>query len=220
MAEQGEGSLPTQQPDIPMRTERQSIEGVLPIEQNAVDRAVSRARQELRPIAGGAPWLYLHPSELDSITSPQLRRMVEVLENTPAPLLTEDVLRARYLRIQDWIIDGSVNPSDAQEYLVKISQKIEDAVGGIKIENPESPENHVMGILGALNVLERKANLEQRPLEDFTKEVAQIKEAIERIPKEVSERPEFYSPELSTPQKRVYLKVYQAFNDYISFYEY
>lgn len=213
MTESGE-NLPTPKPDIPisdgnnlpMRTERPSIDGVLPIEQNTVDRAVSRARQELRPNAGGAPWLYLHPSELDSINSPQLRRMVEVLESTPAPLLTEDVLRARYLRIQDWIIDGSVNPGDAQEYLVKISQRIEDAVGGVKIENPESPENHVMGILGALNTLERKANLEQKTFEDFAKEVAQIKEAIERIPKEVSERPEFYSPELSTPQKKVYLK--------------
>lgn len=112
-------------------------------------------KPEIKPIAGGAPWLYAEKSELGQLKSRELRRIVEVLETTPQGLLTEDVLRRRFVQIQDGIIEGKTEPDEAQDYLKKINAKIEELAEKraeaepeiVRLERPKNPEEAVTTFL-------------------------------------------------------------------------
>lgn len=219
MSETGEGLKPTisrseggSAAPKSMSTEifREIVEGVLPIEQGQVERAVGEAiaartgfpvpkteegRREFvaeRLIGGGAGWLFDNPRDLVFITDEKLMRTMEGLERMYARGILDDpternsLLRAKYMEIEERRVAGEIDPQEADECQIRISRRVQERTGFVGIEDPKSPESVTRGILTALNQLERDAGGERKRLEEFSKEkLDAIKNAIDAIPPEV-----------------------------------
>lgn len=139
--------------------------------------------------------MYQDPAELDAISDEKLKRMAQSLEDmhaTAPEMLTEEFLRNRYLRIEDWKVDGDVGVGEADQFQQKIvgrirqirGEKEEAVVEAPRIKTPEAEAGWVDAIFKSLDSLESKG-LEEGLKAEQDPMLAQQKiilDALRRVP--------------------------------------
>ena len=81
-------------------------------------------QRELKPIAGGASWLYEKQEDLVNITNEDLRSAVEILEQTQPN--SASLLREHYWDILNLVKAKKVEFTDTKPFLDKIAARIDD----------------------------------------------------------------------------------------------
>lgn len=107
-------------------TDDQGKENMTSFEQQSSKGSIGEpiAKKEIRPIAGGEPWLYTDAAELNSIGDEEVRKVVSKLEKMSGlGLLREEILTEGFLRIYSAVDNERVPLEDVQDYLIKINTR-------------------------------------------------------------------------------------------------
>lgn len=209
---------PSMEREKPKTPEEVSLQRDEEEARRAIEQAAEKSGIELRPIAGAEPWLVKGSKELRKITSPDLRRMVALLDKTPDSLLALDRLEERYFQIQDLVARGKAEEEEATLFLDRITKRFEQIAEAAIEEEPEiekilkhpetaTPKEIVETVFAEIDKLEGKGTKEIKKFEQEYSEWTAIGRAIERIPPKTGKEDKELSAYLKQEYpKGVYLK--------------
>jgi len=137
------------------------------------------AKPEIKPIAGGAPWVVENPEKIEN---PKLKRIIFALEKTPENLRTEQRLEQAFLKVEGLYIEGV---DEAEPILAEINTRLAELAKKKVEEEPEIErikEPTAAVILREIGRLEEAATKENKTFEQLYSLHTAIQKAMERVP--------------------------------------